>query len=235
MPSVAFSTLNAAGLNHGAMGAALGLGAPTALVADSHVGNVGLVAVPAMLTNILPTITGRWNIDRSEANRRVYVDAFVNAVADTWAAALPFALMITCEENVAASGARYGHGRLDYLFSALMFGTTIPLWSPALVIEAKLDLNHGGAAANYGEPQLLGEIVTVRQLGVAAGQGGGLNFLRGVLTDGRFWRFYEIDETNGNIQRSHAVDTTADGGMTRVVRTLRKFMINYSAGGSQWI
>jgi hypothetical protein len=232
MPSVAFSTLNGAGLAHGALGAALNVGGPTNL-ATLAVGNIGGVAVPAWLTNILPTVTGRWNIDRSEANRRVYVDAFLNAVFGTWA--MPGPLMVTCEENIAASALRYGHGRLDYLLSALMAPAVIPLWSPALVIEAKLDLNSGGAGTDYGQQQLIGEIVTVRQLGVAAGQGMGLNFLRGVLTDGRFWRFYEIDEVNGNILRSPPHDTTAPAGITSVVRILRKFMLNWNAGGSQWI
>jgi hypothetical protein len=233
MPSVAFSTLNGAGPNHAALGAALGVGGPTAIVTGA-VGNIGGVAVPAMLNNIVPTITGRWNIDRSEANRRVYVDAFLNAVVHTWNAAIPVPLMITCEETIGASGARYGHGRLDYLLSALMAMAVIPLWSPSFIIEAKLDLNQGGAAADYGEPQLLAEIVTVRQLGVAAGQGLGNNFLRGALTDGRFWRFYEIDEILGTIRRSPALDT-ADGGMITVVRILRKFMINWNAAGSLWI
>jgi len=234
MPNVAFSTLNGAGLNHAALGPALGFGGATNL-AQAAVGNIGGVAVPAMLNNILPTVTGRWNIDRSEANRRVYVDAFLNAVMSTWNGAIPMPLMITCEENIAASGARYGHGRLDYLLSALMMGVVVPLWSPAIIIEAKLDLNNGGAATDYGQQQLIGEIVTVRQLGVAAGQGMANNFLRGVLTDGQFWRFYEINEANGNITRSPPLDTTIGGDLTTVVRILRKFMINWNAAGSLWI
>ena len=233
--SVAFNTLNLAALNHAALGPALGLGGATNLAVAAAVGNIGGVAVPAMLANILPTITGRWNIDRSEANRRVYVDAFLNAVMHTWNGAIPVPLMITCEESIAANAVNYGHGRLDYLLSALMAGVVIPLWSPALVIEAKLNLNHGGAAADYGEPQLIGEIVTVRQLGVAAGQGAANNFLRGVLTDGQFWRFYEINEVNGTIQRSPALDITVDGNATTVVRILRKFMLNWNAVGSLWI
>ena len=232
--SVAFNTLNAAGLNHVALGAALGLGGATNR-ATGAVGNIGGVAVPAMLTNIIPTITGRWNIDRSEANRRVYVDSFLNAVVHTWNGAIPVPLMITCEETIAANVALYGHGRLDYLLSALMFGVVIPLWSPSIVIEAKLNLNHLGAGTDYGEHQLIGEIVTVRQLGLAAGQGLGNNFLRGVLTDGQFWRFYEINEVNGTIQRSPALDTTVDGNSTTVVRILRKFMLNWNAAGSLWI
>lgn len=234
--STAFSVLNGAALNHVALGAALAVagGGPTAMVPDAAIANVGAAAVPAHLVAALPTVLNRWNIDRSEANRRVYVDAYLNAVLRQWNANIPFALMVTCEENIGMSAARYGHGRLDYLLSALM-GVVIPLWSPALIIEAKLNLNHGGAATNYGEHQLIGEIVTVRQLGVAAGQAPGQVFLRGILTDGRFWRFYEINAVTGQIQRSHALDTTNAGQRITVVRNLRKFVIGYSAAVSLWI
>jgi hypothetical protein len=139
---------------------------------------------------------------------------------------MPAALVVTCQESVAAigGGGQMGHGYLDYLMSALFFGGIVPRWNPSVIIEAKLNLAQGGAANDFGQEQLIAEMVTARQLAITAATGAVTNYQRGVLTDGRIWRFYELYGPTATIRRSRAYNITVAADSARLLRLVRKFL-----------
>jgi hypothetical protein len=225
MPSAAFSSFNGAGGFLATVGAQLAAGgAATLLTAAAPGPAYGAWAGPGILPAHLTYVVNRWNCDRSEDNRRVYVDAVLHAVLS--GGGMPAALVVTCQESVAPipGGGQMGHGYLDYLLSALFIGGIVPRWNPSVIIEAKLNLAQGGAANDYGQEQLISEMVTARQLAIAAAAGAVSNYQRGVLTDGRNWRFYELDAPNATIRRSRPYDITVAADYPRLLRLFRKFL-----------
>lgn len=253
--SVAFSAYNGMTLaaTLGNIDTAFGWGAPNNVGLNTNAGIVipyaGMGA--GNLAVDLPAIQGRWNCDRSEENRRVYIDAFIRYILENFAG-IPGTLIVTCEENIPAAGGagvafggQIGHGKPDYLFSQLLIpagppgGNPTPRWNPSIVLEAKLDINSNGNH-DYGENQLIAQMATARQMSIAQVIAPN-QYQRGILTDGRYWRFYEFDFNGRSFVRTNAYDTLGApiGGVAQnllVLRLLRKFIANYNhIGGSIWL
>jgi hypothetical protein len=163
-----------------------------------------------------------WNLDRSEASRRTYIDNFIYYAIGL---SRSNTLIVTPEENIAPNTARLGSGRIDYLLSAINAQTAVPIYNPSVVIEAKAFL--GGAA--LGENQLLAELMTLWQI-TPSQQG----FTHGVLTDGRFWKFYEWNMASGDIFGSVIYDSQDEQGLIATMSILTKFFRNYDSGNSSF-
>lgn len=160
------------------------------LQAISCVPSIGRNSVPSDDFRLrLSTIQSRFNLDRSEASRRIFIDAFLVECLNHGAKP---AAIVTAEHTIARDNNKLGHGRLDYLISSIQQGGLVS-YLPSIVIEAKKS-NIAAAAglSTNGAYQLIAEMVTLAQL-----QSSRLPpFLRGILTDGRHWQFIEI-ETGG--------------------------------------
>lgn len=192
---------------------------------DNSVPKVNAVQLPPDFTTRLNNILKWWNLDRSEAARRTFIDAFVYEAMDKSKSP---SLIVTAEEAIAPNLTRLGHGYLDYLLSAIDRSTTTPIYSPSIIIEAKASF--AGEPPN-GQNQLLAEMVTLWQIKQAQ-QG----YTRGVLTDGRFWKFYEMHMSAGFILMSPSYDAQADISQTiGVVSFLAKFFAMYDSGNSAFI
>lgn len=233
VPSVAFNAFNGLGqaATLAAAGPALGLGgAAPPVLTTAYPGPVwpGAWAGPAGLIANLAWIAGRWNLDRSEDGRRVYIDAVIHAILG--GGGMPAGLIVTCQEHVAAAAGagQLGHGYPDYLISNLFAGGNAPQWNPSIIIEAKVNLAAGGAANSYGECQLMAMLVTANQLAAVAALGGMINYQRGILTDGRFWRFYELFVPLAQFRRTPAYDLTVVADQLRILRRVRRFLLNYN-------
>jgi hypothetical protein len=166
-----------------------------------------------------------WNLDRSEAARRSYIDPFVYEAMDKSESE---SLIVTAEEYIASNSTQVGNGYLDYLVSAIDEHTTIPIYNPSIIIEAKVSI--AGDPPN-GQNQLLAEMVTLWQIKETQ-QG----YTRGVLTDGRFWKFYEMHMSPGLILMSPVYDSEGDiSQIIGVVSFLAKFFAMYDSGNSAFI
>lgn len=196
-------------------------------------------AVPPALANQLAYVAARWG-RALESERRILIDAFVQAILEPMAApgivpggpvapgVIPAVLRVTAEQNVAAGLGHTGHGRYDYLIASPIFNiagnpTANNEMRPGLIIEAKANLGGGGA---FGQWQLCAELATAYQL--AAGL---RRRTRGVLSDGRFWRFYELDCLGALpvpvLTRTNAYDTAILADRDDIVRLLQRFIVNY--------
>jgi hypothetical protein len=229
---MAFNAFNGLGqaATLAAAGPALGLaGAAPAVLTTANPGPAfGAWAGPAGLIANLAWIAGRWNLDRSEDGRRVYIDAVIHAILA--GVGMPAGLIVTCQEHVAAvAGAgQLGHGYPDYLISVLFAAGVVPQWNPSIIIEAKVNLAAGGALNDYGECQLMAMLVTASQLAAGLALGGLINFQRGILTDGQFWRFYELFVPLAQFRRTPAYDLTVAADQPRILRRVRRFLLNYN-------
>lgn len=171
----------------------------------------------------LRNIKNWWNLDRSEAARRTYIDAFVY---EAMAKSKSPSLIVTAEEYVANNAAWLGYGYFDYLLSAIDRDSGRPIYTPSIVIEAKAYIPGNPL---YGQNQLLAEMVTLWQIK-------GTDITRGVLTDGRFWKFYELNMTTGFLPASIFYDTeTGEEHLTAVVGLLNKFFNMYQSSTSALI
>lgn len=230
--SIAFNNFNALGggatLLHIAAG--LGLGPLAAANSAVPIGGVPAWPVPAALAARLGDIANRWRLGLTEANQRVLIDEFIYEVLfgpAGFTPAMPPALHVTAERNVAvggvagavAPGGQIGHGRFDYLVSGNAFAVN---FIPSVVIEAKLNL---GAGMDFGQEQLMAQMATTRQIGFVV-----RNYLRGILSNGRFWRFYEFDVPGNIIRRTNPVlDATVAGQQTHIAQLIRDFFCSYNA------
>ena len=164
--------------------------------------------MPDAMVQMLTSVQDLWNLDRSEAARRVYINAWIT---QSMAAARNGTCVITPEETIAATlggpGALPGHGRIDYLICEMvagpMLGAVVPEYAPSVIIEAKLDLS---IAAFSGVGQLVAELETLR---VKANYG--TDPLRGVITDGRHWRFVELLPLHHDVSLTPLYDTGIPG------------------------
>jgi hypothetical protein len=223
--SIAFSDYN--NLNSQNMLAAISqaLNMTIASQDDSHPIIGDPVQLPPDFTTRLTNIKDWWNLDRSEAARRSYIDPFVYEAMDKSESE---SLIVTAEEHIASNLTQFGHGYLDYLVSAIDAHTTTPIYNPSIIIEAKLSI--AGDPPN-GQNQLLAEMVTLWQIKQTQ-QG----YTRGVLTNGRFWKFYEMHMSAGLILMSPVYDSLGDISQTRgVVSFLAKFFAMYDSGNSAFI
>ena len=141
-----------------------------------------------------------WHCNRSEMARRTYIDQFIYCgltSLQTEAGKVKDQLIITSEESISqaeALGSHYmGWGSLDYLVSCFDASKNVIL-IPSLIIEAKKEINPTKSLENQGENQLISELVTTWQKGGLTKQQA-YHFYRGILTDGRYWCFYELTAT----------------------------------------
>lgn len=172
-------------------------------------------------------IESRWNLDRSEAARRVYVDLYLHeAIHDG-----TFSSIITVEEYLAQDNNYLGFGFLDYIVSSISNDGAVQ-YHPSIVIEAKKGMDSLPNRAKY-EWQLLAEMATLKQRSNLK-----RNFYYGILSDGRFWSFYSVAalvERKTNqvpVMRSPLYDTRLDDSgqkddLTLVLGALRKWMQLY--------
>jgi hypothetical protein len=190
---------------------------------------VPAVAVPAGIVNqITNMLNPRWLAVR-EAERRVYVNAVLENVAVM--AGLPANGRIMQEPSAASdglisgtggagftAGAQIGNGRPDYIFADPI--NNGPLWGNSFVIEVKDNL---GPNSDNGQWQLAAEMATTNQLTAVPRR-----YRTGILTDGRMWRFYQLDTQLGQLQRTAALNLGIVGHRTAIVRTIYKFFNTYS-------
>jgi len=177
-----------------------------------------VTSIPDYLRQSLDNIESRWNLDRSEAARRTYIDLFLHeAINSTHANRRA---IITVEENIPYSSNIVGHGRLDYIISAIDASTKTPIYVPSIVIEAKKSVS------NNDIWQLLGAMVTVKQLAANSSQG---SCPPGILTDGRYWIFCALSPVltkagKLDIYLSDALDTKIQNQLFNVVGILRHWV-----------
>ena len=164
--------------------------------------------MPQAMVQMLTSVQDLWNLDRSEAARRVYINAWIT---QAMAAARNGTCIVTPEETIAATlggpGALPGHGRIDYLICEMVagpIGAVVPEYAPSVIIEAKLDLS---VAAFSGVGQLVAELETLRVKKANYGD----DPLRGVVTDGRRWRFVELLPINKDVSLTPLYDTGMPG------------------------
>lgn len=235
MPSAAFGAFNGITTAATLLAVAASNGGPPAtLLTGPNPGPAyGGWAGPAGLAANLAWIRGRWNTDRSEDNRRVYIDAVFHQIIG--GGGIPPALIVTCQENIAAIGGagQLGHGYPDYLISALFGGGIIPQWNPSLIVEAKLNMNAAGTF-DSGQNQLIAQLTTAAQIAAGAGLGGLVNYQRGMLTDGRYWRFYELFIPANIFRRSRHYDILIAADQLRIFRLVRRFMLHYN-NNAAWL
>lgn len=170
----------------------------------------------------LKNIKNWWNLDRSEAARRSYIDAFVYEAMN---ASKARRLIVTAEETVPENNTRLGHGSIDYLVADIDRDTSAPIHNPSVIIEAKKATTFLPNSPPNGENQLLAEMATLWQIKQTQ-QG----FIHGVLSDGRFWKFYEINASSGLFLLTNVYDTEAD--VTAPIALLSKFFELYDANTS---
>ncbi|TPK93180.1 MULTISPECIES: hypothetical protein [unclassified Mesorhizobium] len=181
----------------------------------------------------LDNVRSRFNLDQSEAARRIFIDLFI---AEALIGASRNAI-VTTEYNISADPARLGHGRLDYLISSIDSAKKVPIYFPSIVIEAKKDLlKPDNATRENGQWQLLSELLTLVQL---SGKKKPFlpPFLRGIFTDGRYWNFIEVslNDPKGNpyVMRSGRIDIVNANNQisdkaTVVQNILQYWLANYS-------
>lgn len=182
------------------------------------------VRVPDDFLQRLQNIRNWWNLDRSEAARRTYIDAFIYLAMDY---AQSTSLIVTPEEYIAPNLLRLGAGYLDYLLAAINRQTTAPIYNPSVIIEAKASL---AGATPDGQNQLLVEMVTLWQIEQTQ-QG----LTHGVLTDGRFWKYYEMHMSAGTILATPLYDSNDLQQMPAVLGLLAKFFKLYNSSSSSFV
>lgn len=167
--------------------------------------SIAAVDLPGTVRETLTHIKNLWNLDRGETARRVYIDAWVTSAI---VAVRDGTVIITAEEffelsiQPPAGAPQRGTGRMDYLICemALTVGGVVPVYAPSLIIEAKAKLHNN---PYNGVGQLVAEIDTVRD------EAGYNNPLRGIVTDGRYWRFVEVDPNTNYVYFTDRYDTGA--------------------------
>lgn len=195
-------------------------------------------AVPPNLAIQLAYVAARWG-DASEAERRIQIDGFVQAIMEPMAqgavggmiiapGAINGLLRVVAEQHVAANVNRVGHGHLDYLIATQLAGADNVL-RPSVIIEAKANIDN--LTRDFGQWQLCAELATARQIAL-----GNRRRTRGVLSDGRYWRFYELDTgallLRPTLTRTNAYDATNGGDQISIIRLLQQFIANYNTAAA---
>lgn len=189
------------------------------------------------LANQLAYIAANWN-NRLETERRVQIDAFIQAVMEPMAPIIAGIkpTRINAEQTVAAvgvvggvaAGGQVGHGRVDYwIANPTAPGLPTNRFRPSIIVEAKADL---GVGHDFGQWQLCAELATMRQLAWNR------RHTRGVLTDGVFWRFYELESGPGMVggpilTHTNAYDVGVALDQVQIIARLRQFVTQYTGAG----
>jgi hypothetical protein len=215
MPTVAFSTMNAASVPNLQLAFAgsanfthYQFSVLTNTLMRGATAGIPSSLPPTAVRQLLANVQDLWNLDRSEAARRVYIDAWLTSAM---VAARNGTSVITPEENIAINNPiNAGHGRIDYLICEMVPGlgpaapgNVVPEYAPSVIVESKRDLS---VAQFDGIGQLVAEIDTLRRLKVYN------NPLRGIVTDGRHWRFIEMLDANNNINMTPPYDSGTPAG-----------------------
>lgn len=167
-----------------------------------------------------------WNLDRSEDTRRTWVDAFLyESILKTQQPTL----IITAAENIPSSNNTIGHGYLDYILSLIDAQTKMPIYTPSIVIETKKSITLKTDQSYDGENQLLAEMITLHQI-----KKSNTDLMRGILTDGRQWIFYEMNMTGKTVYRTTLYDIgddliNNDEPLRKVIGILNKFISEYNS------
>jgi len=181
----------------------------------------------------LTNIKSRFNLDRSESARRVYIDVFLHE-------ALPSAAreaIITIEEAISA--AAIGQGTVDYIVAAVLAGSETVQYQPSIIIEAKKGMSTVALRDGY-QWQLLAEMAAAKECYDATpGAIKNRGHYYGVLSDGRYWTFYSVstivDRTNHlTAYRSDLLDSETASDCKLIIGSLRYWMAQYTnaSGGA---
>lgn len=204
-------------------------------VVASAAAPAGAGGYPGALGGQMTYIANEWR-DLLEAERRLQIDAFVQAIMEPMAPLAPGGLpaRTVAEQTIAlagvggvvGAGAQVGHGRLDYLISNIMPGlANNNRLRPSVIIEAKANIGGGGMNGHW---QMCAELATAKQLA------GVTRNTRGVLTDGQRWKFYELESgagmVGGPIYRHTAVlDYGVVANRQTIIDWLFAYLTNYAA------
>ncbi len=186
--------------------------------------------VPSTFATTLQNIANWWNLPRSQAARDTLIDAYIYQAMVLGTSP---GLMVSCEEFIAENNKRMGDGAISYLFSAINSGTSTPIYSPSIALEAQksiIPLPAGMDTEPNGQNIVLAEMATLWQLGNLQT---GCN--RGVLTDGQYWVFYEIQfqQEQFILNSTVSYDTDNSSGVASVLGLLSRFFVNFSSSTSQ--
>ncbi len=211
-------------------------------------GNLALTVIfpanTAPLQAELTEIAAYWWLNRREAARRTVIDAILRFARNQ---SLWFSTdEIYAEWNVGAAGAagqiaaptptQVGHGPIDYVLgspalpgvsvtanalganparTSLRIATraaqTVPIYGRSLVIEAKSSIRGNGSDTKQW--QLIAQLLTTAFLANPRPR-----YHRGVLTDGRYWRFYQLDvQAPRTVLRSDLIDVASGNAPPNIV------------------
>lgn len=220
-----------------AVAAAMGVGLANLPV---QAGNLALTIIfPPNLAPLqaeLTEIAAYWWLNRREAARRTVIDAILRFARNQ---SLWFSTdEIWAEWEIAAAGGagqiaapiptQVGHGPLDYILgtpalpgvsvtatalganparTSLRIATraaqTVPVYGRSLIIEAKSSIR--GNSSDIKQWQLIAQLLTAALLANPRPR-----YHRGVLTDGRYWRFYQLDlQMPHTVLRSDLIDVAS--------------------------
>jgi hypothetical protein len=122
-------------------------------------------------------------------------------------------------------GDQIGHGNVDYTYCDQLGGGL--WWRHCVTVEAKAFLGAGG---DVGQWQLAATMATTNQIGLA----GLTRYRRGILTDGAYWRFYQLDCHLGQLQRSPMLNVGIPMNQPVVVSMIHKFFRYYDIQTNIW-
>lgn len=160
---------------------------------------LGTTELPRELSLYLSKLQEYWVLDGREAVRRTYLDPWINfAIIATGSNRL----VISAEEWIMDNGNNI-HGSADYLVGEKDMGGHV-LWAPSLILEAKRMETLSAPAEKYnGVGQLSATMYAAKD---SRGYEGSL---RGFVSDGRFWRFIEMDERSMLVSMTDLLDAGA--------------------------
>ncbi len=199
-------------------------GGPQLSLQETEINKKNRYEVRAEFMERLGKVQAYFNLDRSEAARRIYIDQFILEALERSESQ---SLIITPEENIAADRARVGHGPLDYLASAIDSETENPIYWPSVVIEAK----RGHQKLNHAFWQMLAQIFTLHQVTEKN------ELFRGVASDGRYWTFAELHilvDRHDNTDKEYTVfhsprlDSANEESVMDIISLLIRFFMYYN-------
>jgi len=171
----------------------------------------------------LTAIKECFNLDRSEAARRTFIDAFlIEALKQS-----STRRAIVTQEHSVRDPTKFGNGEIDYVVGHLVIQPGAQDAEPHLIPSVIMEAKKGNQAMDAG--QLIATMITAVQLGVAAGTALP-EFIPGIMTDGRTWFFVQFGTafSRGSlpiyISRNYLIvdnnDAISEGGCKAIVGIL---------------